>query len=170
MKLAGILFIVVSAGWVGLRIATSLRKRCHLIRQLLNALQVMGNEIGCCGTPLPQVFALMAISADGAVSRVFSSVAKTMDKQRWTTPRSAMEEALRAEPLLGEDLAIANVLLSLASGLGKYDRDSQMETLDKTRTELVLLLQSAEQECSVRSKTYEVLGICTGISVAILLI
>lgn len=170
MKLIGIIFIVFSAGSVGLRISSSLRKRCRLMKQLLTSVEIMRNEIGCCGTPLPQTFALMAISADGAISRVFSAVAKEMDKHRWITPRKAMEQALALEPLLGEDREISQLLLSLSSELGKYDKVSQLQTLDKTKTELELMLRSAEQECSVRSKTYEVLGICAGVSVAILLI
>ena len=170
MKLAGIVFIVVSAGSVGLRISSGLRKRCRLLRQLLTALQVMENEIGFCSTPLPQVFALMAVRADGALSRVFSSVAKTMDKRRWISPQSAMEQALQEEPQLGEDKQIAEELLALTSGLGKYDRECQMKTLNKAKKQVEELIQAAEQECSMRSKTYEVLGICAGISVAILLI
>lgn len=170
MKLAGIIFIILSTGSVGLRIASALRNRCRLLRQLFSSLQVMYNEIGCCGTPLPQTFALMAVSSDGVVSRVFSAVAKAMDKQRWLTPRSAMEEALKAEPILGQDRDVAELLLSLAAGLGRYDRESQLQTLDKSKRDLEALLQSADRECSVRSKTYEVLGICAGISVAILLI
>lgn len=170
MKLAGIIFIILSSGSVGMRFAANLRKRCRLLRQLLASLQVMRNEIWYCGTPLPQTFALMAVSADGAVSRVFSAVAKAMDKRRWITPRSAMEEALKAEVILGEDRDAAELLLSLATGLGRYDRESQLQTLDKTKEDLETLLQAAIKECSVRSKTYEVLGICAGISVAILLI
>lgn len=170
MKLAGILFVVVSAASVGLKIASSLRNRCRMLRQFLDALQVMSSEISCCGTPLPQVFALMAVSSDGTVSRLFSNVAKAMDKQRWLTPRNAMETALQSEQQLGEDKDLREILLSLASGLGKYDRESQLQILERTKDCLETLLHAAEQECSVRSKTYEVLGLCAGISVAILLL
>lgn len=170
MKLTGIVFVILSAASVGVKIASSLRNRCRVLRQLMDALLIMRNEISCCGTPLPQVFALMAISADGAVSRLFSNVAKAMDKQRWLTPRSAMEAALQSEQQLGEDQDITEVLLSLASGLGKYDRESQLQILERTKGCLETLLHMAEQECSVRSKTYKVLGICAGVSVAILLL
>lgn len=170
MKIAGIIFILGAFGSVGLRIAASLRKRCRILQQLLAALRTMRNEIACCGTPLPQVFALMAVSADGSIARVFSSIAKLMDKRRWITPHNAMEQALKEEPQLQGDSEICELLMSLAVGLGKYDRSSQLQILDKAKGELELLLQAAKQECSVRSKTYEVLGICAGISVTILLI
>ncbi len=170
MKLAGVIFIVISTCSVGLRIASTLRKHCKMLRQLLSALQVMESEIGFCSTPLPQVFALMAIQTDGSLSRVFSSVARAMDKNRWLTPQSAMAKALQAETHSEMDKQVAEELLSLSAGLGKYDRESQIATLDKAKARIGLLLQSAEQECNVRSKTYRVLGICAGISVAILLV
>ena len=170
MKLAGIVFVVLSATSVGIKIASSLKRRCKVIGQLLTALGVMINEIGCCGTPLPQVFALMAVSADGPVARVFSAVARTMDKQRWTTPLTAVTQALEAEPLLGNDKELSEVLRQLSAELGKYDRPSQLKALEQAKGRLEMLLQSAGQECRLKSKTYEVLGICAGLSVAILLI
>ena len=47
MRMAGIVLIVLSAGSMGFRIAHSLRKRCRLLRQLLSALQLLKQEIGC---------------------------------------------------------------------------------------------------------------------------
>lgn len=170
MKLAGVIFIILSAASMGIKIASSLKRRCRLIGQLLTALGVMINEIGCCGTPLPQVFALMAVSADGAVARLFSDVARTMDKQRWTPPLTAVTQALDAEPLLGNDRELSEILRQLSAELGKYDRPSQLKALEQAKGKLEILLQSAGQECKLKSKTYEVLGICAGISVAILLI
>ncbi len=170
MKLAGLIFIVLSAGSVGIRISASLRKRCRLIRQLLSAVQVMNSEIGCCCTPLPQTFALMAVAVNGSAARVFSVTARLMDKNRWMPPIKAMEQALQNERELGEDKELSEVLLALAAGLGKYDKESQLQILDRTKVRLEEILASAEKECSMRSKTYEVLGICTGISLAILLI
>ena len=170
MKLAGLIFIVLSAGSVGLRISASMKRRCRLIRQLLSAIQVMRSEIGCCCTPLPQTFALMAVAVNGAAERVFSSVARAMDKNRWLSPASAMEQALGEEAELGEDRELSEVLMALSLEIGKYDKESQMQILDRTKIRLEEILHAAESECRIRSKTYEVLGICTGISLAILLI
>lgn len=170
MKLVGMVFIMVSAGSVGIRIAVSLRKRCALLRQLLTAVQILQNEISFCGTPLPQAFALAAVSAEGVVERLCSAVAKEMDQRRWITPQAAMERAWKAEPDLAQELVLHEVLLTLAAGLGKYDRDSQIQTLERTKSRLEELLRTAEQERSIRSRTYETLGICAGLAMAILLI
>lgn len=169
MKLAGIVFILFSAGSVGYGVAAALKKRCRMLNQLLSALQLLSGEIGCCGTPLPQAFALMAVSAQGAPERIFSYVAKAMDQKRWITPQMAMRRALEQEPELPPDDPVVDILLELSAELGKYDRESQLAVLEKSRVRLEQLLQAVEQECSTRGKTYRVLGICTGISLAILL-
>lgn len=166
MKLAGILFIVGSAGFVGLRIARSLRNRCRMLRQLLQALGVMRSEIAFCGTALPQVFALMAVGCDGSLERIFSETAKRMDKQRWMTPLQAMEQALADE----KTCFLFPMLKDLARQLGKYDLEAQISAVDGTKARAETMLQQLEQEQSRKSGTYETLGICAGIAVAILLI
>lgn len=166
MKLIGMLFIVVSAGSVGFRIAFLLKKRCSLVRQLLQALQVLRNEITFCATPLPQAFALMAVSSDGALGRLFSDVAKDMDRRRWATPQAAMEKALEQTP---EEL-LAPILIALSKSLGKYDLDAQLMGIEAARQECETLLQNLERERSLKSRTYETLGICAGLAAVILLL
>lgn len=170
MKLVGMVFIVAAAGSAGFRIAASLRRRCSLLRLLLTALRILKNEISFCATPLPQAFALMAVSVQGAPERVFSAVAKQMDQRRWLTPQGAMEQALAEESELGQDEQIHDALMKLAAGLGKYDRDSQLQTMEVVAADLEALLQAAQHECSMHSRTYRTLGICAGLAAAILLI
>lgn len=170
MKLAGVLFILVSAGSVGLQLAAALRTRCRLLRQLLAAMEVLKNEITVCATPLPQAFALMAVSSGGAVEQLCSTVARELERQRWLTVPAAMERAISAEPALAQEPEVAQSLRELAAGLGKYDRQAQNRAVELTILRLRELLTGAERERSVRSRTYELLGICTGISIAILLL
>ena len=166
MKLVGMIFIVASAGSVGFRIAVLLKRRCMLVRQFLRALQLLRNEISFCGTPLPQAFALMAASCDGQLARLFSDVAKDMDRRRWVTPQAAMEKALEETP---EEL-LKPILIDLTKRLGKYDLDAQMQGIDTAYREAELLLQTLEQERSLKSRTYETLGICAGLAAVILLL
>lgn len=170
MRLTGVVFIVISAASVGFRISSLLRKKCRLIEQLLGSLQIMKNEILCCCTPLPQTFALMAVGVKDAAEKLFSSVAREMDNNRWLSPYAAMEQSIRMVPEIEGDTVLSEIMLDLASGIGKYDREAQIQIMDRTIIRLEDALSMALKECSVRSKTYEVLGICTGISVAILLI
>ncbi len=169
MKYAGMIFVVVSAASVGLQMSATLRGRCRLLQQLLAAMQILRNEISVCGTPLPQAFALMAVSTNGAVERLCTYVAREMDTRRWLTPLSAMEQGLENDSVWSQDQGVCNILRQCAAGLGKYDRTSQLQVIDQTANELSALLKQTEQEHCVRGKTYRILGICAGLSMVILL-
>lgn len=170
MKLAGMIIILVSAGSVGFRIAAGLKKRCRLMQQLLAAMAVLQNEIAFCGTPLPQAFALAAVASEGTTEALFSAMAREMDRRRWLTPAAALELAWQQQPQLRAEEDLHQLFLTLTACLGKYDRDSQTGALETAREGLTALLQSAEQERSVRSRTYEALCVCAGLALAILLI
>ena len=166
MKFAGIVFVVLSAGTVGFQMAALLRKKCEFLNNLLAALQLLKNEITVCGTPLPQAFALVAAANDGGLERLFDTAAKEMDKNRWTTPYDAVSHALETvqEPFLGD------VMLPLAKSLGKYDLAAQLQGIETARMQAEQLLRETEQERKIKSRTYQTLGVCAGLAVAILLI
>lgn len=170
MRIAGVIFIVASAGIMGFRVALALRRRCELLRRLMAALQLMKNEIAFCGTPLPQTFALMAASCDGALEQLFSHIAKDMDKRRWLTPLAAMQQALPTVPELPKGDRVSLILLELAGKLGRYDLESQRQGIDMALAQLEEECRTAERERSVKGKTYETLGVCAGLAVAILLL
>lgn len=169
MKYAGMMFVLVSAASVGLRMSAFLRGRCRLIRQLLTSLQILRNEIWVCGTPLPQAFALIAVSASGAVERLWAYLAREMDKRRWVTPMNAMDQGLKHDSVWQQEEQICDILCQCAAGLGKYDRTNQLQVIDQAVNALSELLKQTEQEHNVRGKTYRTLGICAGLSMVILL-
>lgn len=166
MRWIGITLIIVSTGSVGFGLSRSLQRRCMLMHQLLKALDILKNEIHFCATPLPQAFALMAVSVPPPLETVFSHAARQMDKHRWMTPYAAMEQALQQT----QDAYIGAVLLSLSAQLGEYDTQAQLHGIALAQEQARDLLQQLEKERSLRSRTYETLGICTGLAVAILLL
>ena len=169
MRRAGIVLGVVYAGCVGVRIARAQKKRCSLERQLVAGLQLMKNEVDVCAAPWPRAFAVMAVAVDGPLEQLFSAVAREMDRNRFLTPLMAVRQALREIPELPAGDAAQQTLLELAARLGRYDTDSQLQGIDLALLRLTEELHKAEQERGTRSKTYQTLGICTGLAVAILL-
>ena len=108
----------------------------------------------------------MAVPCENNLEQALSAAAKEMDKHRWMTPRAAMEQAVSGAQ--GEPWS--PILLELASLLGKYDMDSQLLAVDAARHRTEDALFTLEQERKQRAKTYEVLGVCAGLSLVILLI
>ena len=165
MKLAGMIFIVLSAGSVGIRIGLSLKRRCRYLRQMLHALQILESEITFGATPLQQAYAAVAKSVQGEMGQIFLTMSTQMEQCRWMTPKTAMEKALK-----DKDDPLNEILIHLAEQIGKYDLQTQLLALQTAKMQAEQKLQELEQECSMKSGTYETLSICAGLAAAILLI
>ncbi len=168
MKTAGIIMIVLSAVVTGFRAALGLTKNCRRFRHFLDMLRILEQEICTCSTPLPQAFSVVGNMGQDPVDKVFSFVAEEMNRRRWIKPERAMELALKQHDEL--DGPLQDLLLRLCAGLGKYDKHMQAQTIGAIRSETEILTAAAEQECSIRGKTYRTLGICTGLAVGILML
>ena len=166
MKWIGMIFIVVAASSVGFGMSLSIRKDRSLLLQMQHALQILRNEIAFCGTPLPQAFALMAANCNGYLECVFSDTAKQMDKHRWMTPSAVMNQVLSGY----QETVVSELLINLAAGLGNYDLQAQLGAICTADERAAQVLHRTEQEGKVKAKIYETLGVCGGLSVAILLI
>ena len=166
MKVIGLIFIVAASSSVGFGMALSIQKERNLLLQMQRALQILRNEIAFCGTPLPQAFALVAAACSGYLECVFSDAAKQMDKHRWMTPACVMEQVMSNH----RETAVSEILQELAAGLGNYDLQAQLDSICNADVRAAELLQKTEQDGKAKAKIYETLGICGGLSVAILLI
>ena len=164
MKLAGMVFIVLSAGSVGVRIGLLLKRRCRYLRLMLHALGVLENEIAFGATPLPQAFLAVSNASEGEMKQIFLSMSKQMEQCCWISPKMAMEKALS-----GNEDPSNIVLTHLAEQLGKYDLQTQLNALQTAKTQAEQIKQELERERSIKSGTYETLSICAGLAAAILL-
>ena len=165
MKLAGMVFIVVSAGSVGIRIGLSLKHRCRYLRQMLHAIQILEYEISFGATPLPKAFWAVSQASEGQMTQLFFSMSSQMEQCCWLSPKSAMERAL-----IGNNDPSNEILIHLAEQLGKYDLQTQQNALQTAKARAEQMLQELERERSIKSGTYETLSICAGLAAAILLI
>lgn len=170
MKLLGVLFIVISASSVGWSLAVSVRKRCQVLGQLLSGLRYLKSELSFHNTPLPQAFSSLAEDAMGSVKGYFSLIASEMEQKCWLTPMTAMELASALLTELPPGDPARQVLRELGSGLGKFDLDSQLQEIDAALWRLEELRKQADEERTLRCRTYQTLGICAGLALAILLV
>lgn len=166
MKLIGVIFVLLSAFSVGIRVASGLRKRCEYLERFIDVLCLMSNELSFMTTPLPFVFLAASEKAAGNLKTILLLVAEQMEKNRWMSPETAVEIALNHQP----DELIGEVLKNLAGKLGSYDVQAQLAGIDAAVKDTERLLQALEVEMSLRSKTYKTLSICAGLALVILLI
>lgn len=170
MKIAGSIMIVLSAGYFGFRHAGSVRRRCDLIGQLLLALRLLKSELSTYGTPLAQAFGVLAAATGGDAAAYFSLAAKEMNSKRWITPDRALWLAEGQLKDIPEQDPVRLVLRDLGVGLGRYELESQLNSIANAEARMEQLRTEAETEKGIRCKTYRMIGICAGLALAILLV
>lgn len=170
MKIVGVIFVIISAGSVGIRLAYAVRQRCTMIGQLIIALQLMKSELATHGTPLPETFGMIAAATSGSVAAYFSSAAKNMNSKHWLSPMDGLGMAENQLKELQPEDPVGQILHDLSSGLGKFNLENHLESIESALVRLNLIYHNAEQEKIARCRTYKTLGLCAGIALAIILI
>lgn len=166
MKILGVIFVVTSSVIVGIHIGKILKQRCSYIRQMIDAFQVLENEISFGSTPLPEAFMYASEATEGKLKSILNDVSTRMTKNCWKTPKRAMEEALLAvSDGFGDD-----ILIDLAERVGKYDVQTQLAGIHIAKQRAEQTLRTLESEYGAKSRTYRTLSVCAGMAVAILLL
>lgn len=166
MKLIGVMFVLVSAWSVGHRFSVAMRSRCECVKEAIDALQILRNELAFMGAPLSEAFRAVASSLRSLWGQVFEDMAVQMENDRWLTPATAAKKALASVA----DEPIGRIMEDLVGKLGSYDLEAQLRCIDCAADEASALLSDLVEEKKLRSKTYKTLSICAGAAIAILLI
>lgn len=131
-------------------------------------LQFMEWELTYRLTPLPELCRLAAHGTNGTVNKIFMELAKELEQQLFPDAPSCMNALLdRNNHLPGQ---FRSLLRDLGSSLGCFDLPGQLQGLSACRQrclEEIHLLQSNQEN---RIRNYRMLGVCTGLALAILLI
>ena len=137
---------------------------------MIIALQLLKSELSTHGTPLPEAFRVVAAAIKGSASLYFMTAAKTMNNRYWQTPSEVLRTAEVHLKELEHDDSVKEILRDFSAGLGKFDLQTQLQSIEGAITRLDFVYRAIEQEKNVRCRTYRMLGLCAGIALAIILI
>jgi len=169
MKWLGMVFIISAACYAGLSLARELNHNCRVIRQLTSSLQILKSELHFCASALPQAFAVAAAGSEGVVQTLWITMSNEMQKHRWLPAADCMQRTLTKLPQL-EKLGVSDLLKNLCAGLGSYDLQYQLQSLERAIAAVQRLEQSNEYDRKGKSKMYRTLGFSAGLALVILLI
>jgi len=166
----GFICIVLASSSVGFGYARAIQCQAAQLKELLNALCYMKNEILYRMTPLPELFDALANLQKSAVGLFFSLCSDSMKRER-TLPISGIFKNA-AEKCRGLCISpeTRQALLGLGMALGRFDVDGQCRAIELAEKRLQQELNALEQNQRARCRGYEAIGICTGLAVAIVLI
>ena len=158
--------ILVSSAWVGLHAALRLRRTGEELQELHGALDRMTGEIRYAGTPFAPLCKRLAESSSGSVRHFFQGLAAGTEHGAGCglTRRIAQEVGLTLPN------SALSVLERLFDDFGNRDLEAQLSQLCLAQEELSRLETELRVLMPGKCRSYEVLGIVTGLSLLILVL
>ena len=167
-KWMGALLIVLSCGGFGMGLAASHHREEAALRQLVSALDLMECELQYRMTPLPELCRLAGRENRGCIRKILLDLARELDEQIAPDVSSCMKAALGS----AHDIPAAalRALDLLGQSLGRFDLQGQLKGLEALRNLCTERLNTWTENSGQRIRSYQTLGLCAGIALAILMI
>ena len=165
-KVIGAFCVIIGCGAFGFMLASQQRRCMRYLQGLIDTLDRMECELRYRATPLPQLCRVSVNQRSGKIQDIFLAFA--LESQIAPDPERCMASVLGMIKNL--DDTISEILMDLGGNLGKYDLDGQIRGLSQTRAICLEQLNILTQNKSQRLRSYQTLGLCAGVAIAILFI
>lgn len=168
LRIFGAILVIAGCAGVGFSVAAAHRREEYALQQLINAARFMACELQYQMCALPELCCDAAHTADGVVSDVFERLSAELGQQISPDAATCMEAAVTATPRLPE--AAKRNLLLMGQSLGRFDLTGQLSGLESMCQLAQRDLDGLHTNRDVRLRSYQTLGLCAGIALAILFI
>ena len=167
-KWIGAILIIASCSGCGFSIAAGKRREEHLLFQLIEILQFMESDLQYRLTPLPELCRMAAGETKGTLRIVFLNLYRELNWQKQPDAGSCMYAAIQRS---GEIPArIRRLLVQLGQTMGRFDLPGQVQGIREVRKRCEDALGTIRKNRDERLRSYQTLGICAGMALAIILI
>jgi stage III sporulation protein AB len=129
----------------------------------------MKSEIRDMLTPMPELIKLLSLQIPPPAGGMFEMCSRLMHEGDCRSFRESWRRSVLETPdlcLLAEE---EEVLCELGISLGRYNAEDQCRAIDKASKRLELFLQLEEKDRADKSRVNAMLGLGTGIVIAIVL-
>ena len=167
-KWIGAVLVVAGCGGFGFTLAVETQRQVRLLRQLLQSLELMENEIRCRLTPLPQLCELAARGRDPALRRFFLSLGRELKQGKASQAEGCVRAVLDRQREL--PVPVKGILRLMGASLGRFDLSGQLKGLLAAQNACRRELGELERNKELRLRSYRTLGLCAGAALAVLLI
>lgn len=164
----GCLLIVSATSFCGFSHAIGYRREEKMLRELHRVIQNMECELSYQLSPLPELTEHGASFASGDLKELLLELSANLKQQQFPDAEAclcaAMEQNLAMPP------CILELLHLLSRSLGRFDLPGQLRGFAEVQQQLAQEQHRLADNRDNRLRSYCILGICTGIALAILLI
>ena len=168
LRFLGAAFVVLSSAWVGFSSARRLRRAGRELDELRAALEQMESELRCASPTYAAVCKRLSETATGAVSQFFSALADDASDSDFE-PVGATRRAVERSGLILQPAAFL-ALEQLFDGFGRFDLTGQLRQLGLAREALSHQAGRLREQTEAKCRSYEILGLCAGAAVLILVV
>lgn len=167
LKLTGALLVVAGCGGYGLMMAMNHRREVAALHQLVRVMEEMICELEYRLTPLPELCRFGARQTKGQLKAFFEALAKAMEEQ--VSPDVGICTVTALKATAGLPSFAAAQLQAMGQTLGRFDLTGQLTCLERCKQSCIGQLEVLEHQQAQRLRSYQTLGFCAGVALAILL-
>lgn len=167
LKWFGAILIICACGGFALMMKFSHQKEVNLVKQVIRLLDFMECQLRYKMPALSELLRQCAQETNGVLQTLFIQIADKLDQQLYPDVKGCMNELLEENKMISP---VAKECLQILSDvLGRFDLDGQLQGLQSVRQECKNKLQSITEQAQSHLRSYQMLGICGGAALVILL-
>ena len=168
LKIVGAILVIAGCGCVGFKISFNYRRDENALEQLVCILDFMHCQLQYRMTPLPSLCRQVATDFRNMPGQIFEDLAAKMELQSSTSIGQCMISVLSAKRTIP---AITRIkLIQLGNSMGRFDLEGQLKGLEALRQDCIRNLDEMRANRDVRLRSYQTLGLCAGVALAILFV
>ena len=170
IKVLGVLLVTVGTAGAGFGFARAVRGQIRQMVALIAALEYLKSEMEYRLTPLPELFAELAQGEEAAAAAFFGRCAGSMREDRSASPQVVFRGAMEQTKELQWSRRTREAMMNLAFSLGRFDLGGQRRAIELAQERIGQELQEVQAGSRARCRSYETIGICAGLAVAVILL
>ena len=124
-----------------------------------------------CGlTPLPQLFSALSACRQKDVALFFEAAGRALSVPPGCTVPVSFKRGFQASSNFAPGQEAAQALYGLSLGLGRFDLESQLAAIERAKGSITSVLLQLQAQKRARCRSYETIGICAGLALAVILL
>ena len=167
-KILGAVLILTGCGGFGMMICMSYKREEEMLNQMIHAMDFIQCELQFRMTPLPELCAQASNGCKGKISQFWKHLSEELLQQISPDVSGCVTAAKESCGTFSS--RVDKVLEMLSLSLGQFDAQGQLQALEAARNHCRTELDSMRVNRETRLRSYQTLGICTGVALVILLV
>lgn len=166
VKWIGAAMVVCAGGMIGFFKVLSHRREERLLRQLIEALNLMENQLQYHHSTLPELCRLVYEQLH-EIGKCFLGLEQELNNQVMPVVGDCMNTVLKKMDSLPQ--SVQNNLTRLGASMGRFDLSGQLRDINAVRKQCEADLDKLLLNRDARLRGYQTLGLCAGVALAIIL-